>query len=50
MRNELPKFVNKPLDDWPPDLLLDLCYCNDCVQEYHRLQEELTDESKKVCI
>lgn len=48
MRNELPKYVKVPLDDWHENLLLDLCYCFDCVQEYHRLQEELDDESKKV--
>ena len=50
MRNELPKYVNVPLDNWPPDLLLDLCHCYDCVQEYHRLQDELPDENKKVGI
>ncbi|XP_078359214.1 uncharacterized protein LOC144643749 isoform X2 [Oculina patagonica] len=47
MQSQLPKYVNVPLDDWPPDLLLDLCYCYDCVQEYHRLQEELTKGAKK---
>lgn len=53
MNGELPKYVNVPLDDWPGDLLLDLCYCYDCVQEYHRLQEELivkVEKHKKVCV
>ena len=50
MRNQLPNYVKKPLDDWYRDLLLDLCYCFDCVQEYHRLQEELDDDSKKVFV
>lgn len=50
MRNQLPSYVKVPLNDWHKDLLLDLCYCFDCVQEYHRLQEELDDESKKVFV
>jgi len=48
MKNHLPSYVKVPLDNWHKDLLLDLCYCFDCVQEYHRLQEELDHESKKV--
>jgi len=42
MRSELPCYVDKPLDEWK-ELLLDLCYCYDCVQEYHRLAEELIE-------
>ena len=48
MRNHLPSYVKVPLDNWHKDLLLDLCYCFDCVQEYHRLQEDLDHDSKKV--
>lgn len=47
MKSDLPGYIDKPLDEWPADLLLDLCYCFDCVQEYHRLQEELTEQRQK---
>ncbi|XP_022786146.1 probable helicase senataxin [Stylophora pistillata] len=47
MRGDLPRYIDKQLDEWPADLLLDLCYCFDCVQEYHRLQEELTEQRQK---
>ena len=50
MRSQLPNYVKVPLDDWHKDLLLDLCYCFDCVQEYHRLQDELGDDSRKVFV
>ena len=42
MRGEIERYVEKPLDEWQ-ELLLDLCYCYDCVQEYHRLAEELIE-------
>lgn len=40
MRTQIQEYVEKPLDEWR-ELLLDLCDCYDCVQEYHRLAEEL---------
>ncbi|XP_067038859.1 probable helicase senataxin isoform X2 [Acropora muricata] len=39
MRGVIKDYVHKPLDEWQ-ELLLDLCYCYDCVQEYHRLADE----------
>ena len=39
MRGVIEDYVHKPLDEWQ-ELLLDLCYCYDCVQEYHRLADE----------
>ena len=39
MRGEIEDYLHKPLDEWQ-ELLLDLCYCYDCVQEYHRLADE----------
>lgn len=50
MRTQLPNYVEVPLDDWHKDLVLDLCYCFDCVQEYHRLQDELDYDSRKVFV
>ena len=39
MRGVIEDYVHKPLDEWQ-ELLLDLCYCYDCVQEYHWLADE----------
>ena len=47
MRTLLPSYLDKPLDEWQ-ELLLDLCYCYDCVQEYHRLAEELIDSQQSL--
>ena len=47
MRKLLPDYVNKPLCQWH-ELLLDLCYCFNCVQEYHRLAEELIEQKSEL--
>lgn len=47
MRKLLPDYVNKPLCEWH-EVLLDLCYCFNCVQEYHRLAEELIEQESEL--
>ena len=47
MRKLLPDYVNKPLCEWH-EVLLDLCYCFNCVQEYHRLAEELIEQKSEL--
>ena len=45
MRELIKDYLEKPLDEWQ-ELLLDLCYCYDCVQEYHRLAHECISEEE----
>lgn len=47
MRKLLPDYVNKPLCQWH-EVLLDLCYCFNCVEEYHRLGEELIEQKSEL--
>lgn len=54
MKKVLLRDVEKPLDHWR-QLLLDQNDCNDCVQEYHSLAEELIESEPnrkkvKTCI
>ena len=44
MKHELPSYVNKPLHEWDHGLLEDLRHCYDCVEVYHRLEDELIRE------
>lgn len=44
MKQELPGYANKPLYEWDHGLLEDLRHCYDCVEVYHRLEDELIRE------
>ena len=45
MREQLPDLCQLSWKKWPEGFILDLAYCFDCVQEYHRIKDDFIKDN-----